>query len=619
VVAAAAAAAVVGLGGRDLGSWRVMVKAVHSANRHFDDESLYREVKAFALDQILGTHLVPPCAGARLRLQRNQSSSSSSSSSSSRSHQREQGTEKPMSSASGLALAAEAALLHHPLQSRVSCLRPSFANDATTAADNKSENEVVTVDAALCLYIDNMDDVATDALSVASNAAAAAATAPRPQPSSSSSSSSSSFLSQPPKKKLTVPAAIEAAVDWGWQKLVSSSHFHGRKKSLAPSKMTKSTSSPTFFAGEQLGGGVGGVRGGGKKGARSSPLSFRPSHRNVAEYAVLSFLANCAKSSHNHFQLVEDLQQQGGKEGGGLPSLVMIDNDRCFTENQAIFEPKTTGAGSSSKGAPTPPVVDPALVPFLPPGLIPRNANKSSTSGEGAVPQEHLERFLHWRRLLWSSCEWIDGGLWVNDDDGYNGSNGHGGGGNRGGGGGAGDGSGDGSGDGKRYVGSSGVRDIVERLRWHFGTHGSHHNERPTLAGALKESLRGDALEAPLLSTDRKAFKEMDDRARELLARVDDCDAERDFRAFHGEGVGRGSVKVAGGARGAGRRGGGKGWRKLGVGSGGSASAAAANAAFSSPWAVDGPTASAWVRERCAPNEPGGPMHCRDKERILPF
>ena len=47
--------------GRDVESWRMMAKAVHSANRHFDDESLYREVKAFALDQILGTHLVPPC------------------------------------------------------------------------------------------------------------------------------------------------------------------------------------------------------------------------------------------------------------------------------------------------------------------------------------------------------------------------------------------------------------------------------------------------------------------------------------------------------------------------------------------------------------------------------
>jgi hypothetical protein len=43
-----------------------MVKAVHSKNQHFDDESLYREIKIFALDQLLGDCRCGPFAVGRL-------------------------------------------------------------------------------------------------------------------------------------------------------------------------------------------------------------------------------------------------------------------------------------------------------------------------------------------------------------------------------------------------------------------------------------------------------------------------------------------------------------------------------------------------------------------------
>jgi len=34
-----------------------MVKAVHASNGHFDDESAFREVQLFALDQLLGANV----------------------------------------------------------------------------------------------------------------------------------------------------------------------------------------------------------------------------------------------------------------------------------------------------------------------------------------------------------------------------------------------------------------------------------------------------------------------------------------------------------------------------------------------------------------------------------
>jgi hypothetical protein len=80
-----------------------------------------------------------------------------------------------------------------------------------------------------------------------------------------------------------------------------------------------------------------------------------------------------------------------------------------------------------------------------------------------------------------------------------------------------------------------GVHDLVARLRWHQGQSvlGSADDRPPTLGGALRDRLAGDALAEGLLASDRRAFAELDVRAAELVARADACDRARARRDFH--------------------------------------------------------------------------------------
>jgi hypothetical protein len=80
------------------------------------------------------------------------------------------------------------------------------------------------------------------------------------------------------------------------------------------------------------------------------------------------------------------------------------------------------------------------------------------------------------------------------------------------------------------------VQDLIARLRWHqgLGVLGATANEKPpTLSAALRDLLADDALASGLLSTDRKAFAELDGRVAELLNRVNECERALELRDFH--------------------------------------------------------------------------------------
>jgi len=249
-------------------SMRLMVKASHSENGHFDDESLYREIKTSALDLLLGTAVVPPCAGVRLDL-----------------------------SQPGLA-SARATLTHGKpelvaIDHAAKCLRP----------------EAGRVDASMCLFLDEL--AAPEAADLHQRAADQAL-------------------------KL-----FHSPSNWTEHGARETPGF--RKGRLIRGAAPHTTQAPRLQ----------GVQGaGGKMGA---------SHANVPEYAILGFLANCAKSAHNHFALA-------GHKGGDKEYLVMLDNDRCFTEdrhgplNESVY-----------------------------------------------MPDEHRHRFSQWRELLWGSCDWVRG------------------------------------------------------------------------------------------------------------------------------------------------------------------------------------------------------------------
>ena len=151
------------------------------------------------------------------------------------------------------------------------------------------------IDAAVCLYLDQVPPSNAEQIEKLSAASAAAV---------------ETNAHGAHRQKMSVPAALAAA---------------GGTKDR-PSYL-KGTRPPSFF---------------------SRGSAYSPSHANVAEYAVLSFLANCAKSSHNHFEIVA--AASGEAE---LRYLLLVDNDRCFTANAvlttAISERSNHGADLLAK------------------------------------------------------------------------------------------------------------------------------------------------------------------------------------------------------------------------------------------------------------------------------
>ena len=398
---------------------------------------------------------------------------------------------------------------------KVSCLQPGPNQGSSDHSSTKSTRELskdtdnnlsVTVDAAVCLYLDYASPQAVAGLAGASAAANQAAYANQPN-----------FK---PAKFKSVPTALAAAETWEGTpppvtvkgaEATTAANSSPSSKRAASSKAIKSTRTPSFFASDDA---RHGSSTGSSNGNIKRPL-YTPSHANAAEYAVVSFLANCAKSSHNHFALVKQ-KPPSSSPTQSLESLVMVDNDRCFVPNAVLKDLSDATAGADSA----------------------KNAS---------MPEEHRERFTRWRRLLWSTCAWLGPAYdETRDHDastatarnaaataaaGVAGVAGVAAGGASGT-----EANDSGEGGGIGGVLGGGVQDLIARLRWHqgLGVLGATANEKPpTLSAALRDLLADDALASGLLSTDRKAFAELDGRVAELLNRVNECERALELRDFH--------------------------------------------------------------------------------------
>ena len=494
---------------------------------HFLNTTPLRK-QLFALDQLLGTRLALPCIGARVDL-----------------------------ASPSLALAARAldskAKAHSgrppvPDSHKVSCLRPGTSKDtsdhssSTTTTSSSSSNikgtseleldkaydPAETVDAAVCLYLDYASPQAVQGLTGASTAANQAAYANPPD--------------YKPTKFKSVPAALAAAEAWidpsqapdgggdvadGAAEKPSSTPSPPSKPPLS-SKAIKSTRTPSFFAADDA---RSSESPGSKNDDTQAPL-YTPSHANAAEYAVVSFLANCAKSSHNHFALALQKPPSSSAHSQSLESLVMVDNDRCFVPNAVLRD--------ASDAAPSPEQLAGKLNTSS--FTADAKSNSNSASAIGAMPQEHRERFTRWRRLLWSTCAWLGPAYdETRDHDATSatsraaataanaaGDNGT----SRGASGSAAEANDAAAGG----VLGGGVQDLIARLRWHQGQGvlGATANEKPpTVSAALRHLLADDVLASGLLATDRKAFNELDGRVTELLNRADQCERALELRDFH--------------------------------------------------------------------------------------
>jgi hypothetical protein len=209
-------------------------------------------------------------------------------------------------------------------------------------------------------------------------------------------------------------------------------------------------------------------------------MAFEPSHANAVPYALLSFLANCAKSSHNHFALATN-------------DLVMIDNDRCFVPNSVLlgFAPAAAAKARDAEKASA--------------------GSSDGTNGLPEIPSEHSERFTRWRGMLWASCAWLG----PNYDPMRGGAR-------------------------ERYPrveeasggnGGNSVEDMLARLRWHAKL--QHPPLSQALASLLAEDTLAEALLAGRGTTPPAWLKELDARAAELLDRVEQCEAQREAYAVH--------------------------------------------------------------------------------------